>query len=264
MKKNIILFFSLSFLLSWAVCIFTALLFPEMKILVLLGAWGPTISAILIAYKIGGSAQVKALLKKVTIWKMAPRFYFFAIFGVLIIGLIASGLNCLLTQQFPSIEMLVSGMGLKADDGILILLLAPVLFIVNTVLGGPIAEEVGWRGFAQDELSSLTTPTISGVIIGFLWAMWHIPLFYFMPDAVAGLPIHYYIVLLTSMGVWFAWLYTRSEGSIFLAILLHGGFNFTVGIIGAEALESISLLRFFVGLCVLIAILLSIQLRALD
>jgi membrane protease YdiL (CAAX protease family) len=261
MSKTILLFFCLTFLYSWTIWILSGLYFPESDILVLAGAWGPTLAGLLLAFKSGGTDEVKSLLRRYLIWRHPLRYYFLAIFGILLIGLVSVGIHFLATDDVPSIAMLVSGLGLEPSDGILIFLLTPVLYLINTLVGGPVAEELGWRGFAQTKLSASIGPIFSGLIIGFIWAFWHLPLFYFMPSAVAGLPLPEYVILLTAMGVLFAYLHHLSRGSVLVAIIFHGSFNFTVGILGAEALEDLSLLRVFVGITVATAIFLSIHFK---
>lgn len=248
---SLILFFILTFIISWSIWILAAIYVPSIEVLILMGAWGPTISAIITSRLIGGKEELKLLLKQLTIWKVNIRYYLFAVYGILFVGVLAVGLTYLLTGNAPSIDSIVSGLGLEPDDGALILLLAPVLFLINTIVGGPIAEEMGWRGFAQSKLSIKTGPLVAGFVIGFVWAIWHLPLFYFFPNAVAGLPLLEYIILLTSMGVLFSWLHLNTSGSLFLAIIFHGGFNFTIGLLGAEALKDIFLLRVFLMLIIL-------------
>ncbi|WP_082663009.1 CPBP family intramembrane glutamic endopeptidase [Thermococcus sp. 2319x1] len=48
-------------------------------------------------------------------------------------------------------------------------------------LGGPLQEEFGWRGYASPRLQANHSALVSSVIIGVLWAFWHLPL-NFMSD----------------------------------------------------------------------------------
>lgn len=41
---------------------------------------------------------------------------------------------------------------------------------------GPV-EEFGWRGVALPLMQRLTAPVWAGVIVGFIWAFWHLPAF---------------------------------------------------------------------------------------
>ncbi|HCP81903.1 MAG TPA: CPBP family intramembrane metalloprotease [Octadecabacter sp.] len=42
---------------------------------------------------------------------------------------------------------------------------------------GPV-EEFGWRGFFLPLMQRIMTPALAGLIIGLLWAVWHIPAFF--------------------------------------------------------------------------------------
>ncbi|WP_275086357.1 CPBP family intramembrane glutamic endopeptidase [Natronorubrum halophilum] len=44
------------------------------------------------------------------------------------------------------------------------------------VLGG--IEELGWRGFLQPRLQERTSVLTAGLLIGVLWWVWHLPLFF--------------------------------------------------------------------------------------
>jgi uncharacterized protein len=49
-------------------------------------------------------------------------------------------------------------------------------FVLMVVLGGPLFEEPGWRGFALPRLQRLLHgPLVGGLILGSLWALWHLP-----------------------------------------------------------------------------------------
>lgn len=52
---------------------------------------------------------------------------------------------------------------------------------------GPLPEELGWRGFALDRLQRRTTALRASLILGTLWALWHLPLFYMPGTYQAGL-----------------------------------------------------------------------------
>ena len=47
----------------------------------------------------------------------------------------------------------------------------------STLLGGPIGEEPGWRGYALPRLQSARGPFLGSLLVGCLWAGWHLPLF---------------------------------------------------------------------------------------
>src|SRR5690606_18363554 len=72
----------------------------------------------------------------------------------------------------------------------------PVVFIVPIVFG-PLAEEFGWRGFALPLLDHKNRAIASSIIIGFIWALWHAPLFWAKTGtAISGFPVDISLVFL--------------------------------------------------------------------
>ncbi|PRX54169.1 CPBP family intramembrane glutamic endopeptidase [Flagellimonas meridianipacifica] len=256
-RPNVFLYFVLTFTISWL--LWSPLYFNEEinEFWVLPGAWGPSIAAVFLTWLNTGKAGIKNLLKKLFIWRVHPKYYLFSVFGILLIGLLSVSIYGVFGGQLPEIGIILKGMGLTKENFGLALLLLPIFYLINTLLGGPIAEELGWRGYAQGLLQKKYSPNISGLILGFLWSMWHLPLFIFLPKAVGSMPLWAYIPLMTAMGVTFSWLYNRTRGSVLLAILLHGGMNFTHGFLGADVFSNPILLSIQVSLIIILTIFLS-------
>ncbi len=256
-QRNIYMYFLLTFLISWI--LWSPLYFSKEvnEFWVLPGAWGPSIAAIILTLINNGKIGIKKLFGKLLIWKVHFKYYFFAIFGILIIGLLSIMIYKIAGGKLPDFSLVLKGMGLQEGDLTLALLLLPVFFLINTLLGGPIAEELGWRGYAQEMMQSKYNPNVTGLLIGFLWSIWHLPLFFFLPKAVGSMPILAYIPLMTAMGVIFSWLYNKTKGSVLLAIFLHGGMNFAHGFLGADVFSDTKLLSIQVCFIIILAIVLS-------
>jgi len=250
-------YFMLTFLISWG--LWSPFYFSDSvsEFWVLPGAWGPTIAAIILTYFNRGKAGVLELIRRLFIWKVPFKYYLFAIFGILSLGVISMFIYRMLNGELPDTKVILEGMGLSEDQIGLAILLSPLFFLINTLLGGPLAEELGWRGYAQGELQQKYNANISGLLIGFLWALWHLPLMIFLPKATANLPVLAYFPLMIAMGVIFSWLYNRTRGSVLLAILLHGGLNFTHGFLGADILSNRYLLTIQICLVIVLALILA-------
>lgn len=103
-------------------------------------------------------------------------------------------------------------------------------FMGFVLLLGPLPEEIGWRGFALDALQKRWNALLSSLILGIVWATWHIPLFfiknYFSGTGYSPNPIQYmYDIIIVS--ILFTWIYNHSNFSILAAILFHFMLNFT-------------------------------------
>lgn len=214
------------------------MLAPDMVFLTLPGAWVPTLAALLITLIIEGRSGVRSLLRGLLKWRVAAGFYAFAILGMLGLALLSVGLNVLLGGSVPEIEAAAARFGVPAEQAHLFIAFAPIIFIATIFAGGPIAEELGWRGFAQSRMQAQVGAGPAGLAIGFIWSLWHLPMFLYFPSAVGEMPIGYYIPLITAAGVLFAWLFNRTGGSVLLCILFHAGINFALGIVPLHRLTS--------------------------
>lgn len=103
------------------------------------------------------------------------------------------------------------------------------------LLLGPVAEELGWRGFAQDEVQKSRSPIASSAVIGVVWWAWHLPLF-FMEGTLhesqglfSAFTVGYLFTVLAYAG-FFALLYQRSRKSILIAIIAHFSINLTMAV----------------------------------
>jgi len=252
------------FLIAWSVWIPVGIFAPDIPTLTLPGAWAPTLAALLITLFTEGRSGVKNLLRGLLKWRVGVRFYVFAIFVTLGLLLLAIGINVLLGGSPPGIEAIAARFGIPNEQALLFIAISPLVFITTIFAGGPIAEELGWRGYAQPRMQARTGAAFAGLAIGFIWSLWHLPMFLFFPSVTGQLPIEYYIPLISAMGVLFAWLYNRTGGSVLLCVLFHAGINFALGIVGVEALvASKLLLTILLILAVILAMVLYRQIRSI-
>jgi uncharacterized protein len=91
-----------------------------------------------------------------------------------------------------------------------------------------VGEELGWRGFALPRLQARNGPIGASVRIGVAWALWHLPLFVLVADydnagmdvvSVVSMFAIFTAGLTIGLPVIQTWLYNRSNGSVFLAVL---------------------------------------------
>lgn len=102
------------------------------------------------------------------------------------------------------------------------LLLVLLTALPNIFLfGGPTAEEPGWRGFATPQMQKYYNPLIVGLIIGFMWTVWHLPLYFTgdYPGGVEAMLLRF--VWNFPLGVLFAWVYNKSGGNLLATLLMH-------------------------------------------
>lgn len=123
------------------------------------------------------------------------------------------------------------------DDRVVAFL--PSLLIIALIFGGN--EEPGWRGFALPRLQDRFGPVRATLLLGVLWAPWHLPLLFATDDAghglsTGGVVLMVALTLLTIVGYAFAYTYLLNRtGSVLLCVLLHASINVAMASAGLRA-----------------------------
>lgn len=219
-------FFILTFLIGWSIWVPLGLLAPENALLSLPGAWAPTISALILIGLSEGWGGIKRFLVKVLHWRVGPGWYLVVLFGVAAIAYLALGIGLLFGVPAPELT-LPAGV---PRDGLPLAL--PIIFLLNIFIGGPLAEDLGWRGYILPNLRERMSALNASLIIGIVWAIWHLPFFIFpWRDLVGNIPFVWFALLTTSWSVLFAWVYVNTK-SILMPVLFHAAINTTLGTLG--------------------------------
>lgn len=177
---------------------------------------GPTLSAFIVTGATEGWDGVRRLLRRIVLWRVAPRWYLLVLVGI-------PALIMLCAVVMPG--ALAS---FKASAVPTVLFMYVVAGAVFLFAGGPFFEEIGWRGFALPRLQRLYGPLIGTLILGVLWALWHLPLFLIPSwDTPHGSPldIALFITWAVSISILFTWVFNNTKGSLLLVILAHGSIN---------------------------------------
>lgn len=182
-------------------------------------ASSPTISAVATSAIIGGMPEIKRLLAGFTRWNVGLKWYLAALF--LVIGPLGIALAYMATGNAAP----------GPQPGLTIPVLIGQMIIV--LLSGPLSEEAGWRGFALPRLQEKHNALTSSLILGFIWAGWHIPL-YFLPgssQAKLTIPFWAYVALVVTVCAFLTWLYNNTRGSLIITVLGHFSFNLSGGVV---------------------------------
>jgi membrane protease YdiL (CAAX protease family) len=214
-------FLVVTFAFSWTLEVIAfAVLGLEFEVGVIAATFGPAVGAYAVIRAVDGSEGVRAWLRRFVQWRVDPRLYLFAL-GVLPAAVISS------------FVLLPDGSQKLADAGAAFPLSFLGMLVILSVLGGG-QEEPGWRGFALPRMLERWGPVDASVRLGVVWAVWHMPLFVLVSDydnagtsavSVIGMFFVFLLGLTIGFSVLQTWLYQRSGGSIFLAVLAHGAVN---------------------------------------
>lgn len=97
-------------------------------------------------------------------------------------------------------------------------------FAVTLFLAGAI-EELGWRGFMQPRLQRRFRAVTASMVIGIVWALWHVPLMFAGAGTFAG--FQEYILMTIAMSVVLGWLYNNTDGVLPVVMVTHAASNMT-------------------------------------
>jgi uncharacterized protein len=213
-------YFVLAFAFTWALWVPAALearglISPLPVPATFLGAFGPMVAAIVVTALEGGRAGLRSLLSRIVRWRVAPVWYGVAILGPLVITLGAIALHVVLGGQPPSLGLMI---------GALPTLVITVVYMTITVALG---EEVGWRGYALPALQARYSALLSSLILGVLWALWHLPVFFNPETLYSNLPFSLWLAYAVPLAVIITWLFNSAGGSVLMAIVFHAVINAT-------------------------------------
>jgi membrane protease YdiL (CAAX protease family) len=175
---------------------------------------GPFLAAFVMTGATGGREGVGRLLRRFVLWRVGFRWYLFALVGV---------------PMIVVLSVLVMPGVLESFQGLDALAPLPLLgvFVYVLFLGGALGEEPGWRGFGLPRLQSLHGPLIGSLILGPLWGLWHLPLFWTPWNELTVLNVVVYVLSTTALAIMYTWAFNNTKGSLLIAILIHAVFNWT-------------------------------------
>jgi membrane protease YdiL (CAAX protease family) len=220
-------YFVLAFAVSWAMWL--AMIVFGISAVSGLGSglfvaciFGPAISAVIVTLATSGKQGLRELVSRIKRWRVGMQWYLIALFGPIVLTLAAVGIGSMLGTTASPMERL---------DRLPPLVLT---FLLMLLVNGPFSEELGWRGFALPRLEPGRSALRASLVLGMLWGIWHLPLFW-VPDApdaalikggAAGvLWIAGFIVNIIELTIILTWRFNRTGGSLLLAGVFHASVN---------------------------------------
>ncbi|MEU3647335.1 type II CAAX endopeptidase family protein [Lentzea sp. NPDC034063] len=223
-------FFAVTFITTWGFWLVAIVLgqppttFPTV-IPFLLGGFGPVFGAIAVRIRRRGGPvpahTVRLRLNARLLWAL-PLL-------VLAVATVAGG--TVLAQA-------LGGPVLSLDEGRALIATAggAAPFLVSMLVGGPLAEEPGWRGTAYPRLLARMGRFRVGLVLGAAWAVWHLPLFFMTGTVQAGFGLLSWSGLLFTLSVFPMALltgYAYELGGVPAAVAVHFGVNATTAVLNA-------------------------------
>lgn len=115
------------------------------------------------------------------------------------------------------------------------------------VIGGGGAEEPGWRGFALPLIQQRYSPLISSLVLGVIWGIWHMPLFWVQGAFPVAFAL-YVLLEVVPLAILFTAVFNRTGGSLPVVILLHVSVNIVPVFLPVSSLASILWLLLMLGI----------------
>lgn len=103
--------------------------------------------------------------------------------------------------------------------------LAVAQFMPILAINGPLGEEFGWRGYALYPLAAWIGWRWAGLIVGAVWGLWHLPLFFIPGTAQAQMPIVLFMASTLALSVLMARMAVNSAFSVLPALTFHWALN---------------------------------------
>jgi membrane protease YdiL (CAAX protease family) len=215
--NTLIPFLALTFGLTWGIAVLFILLtdqlvaiFGEMGIsnpLFILAVYSPGFAAVFLVWRHYGLKGLGSFFRRLALWRAPWYWWLFLILGIPAIMYAGAAVKGTVGDPFPFspwYQVLPA--------------LAIALFL------GPI-EELGWRGLALPLLQRKFAPIWAGLILGFIWAVWHIPAFLIGGTPQSAWSFAPYFAGVIASSVILTALFNDSRGSLLAAVLIHFQFN---------------------------------------
>lgn len=265
-KHPLLCYFVLTFAISWGGLLIaigpdgfpgTPELFEaRLPLAVLAMILGPSVAGLLLTALVLGRPGLGEFRARLLRWRVGLRWYAIAcLLGPLLLLAVGLALSVRAAEFLPAILVTEDPAGL-------------VGFGIAIALGAGIFEELGWTGFATPMLRRRFGVPATGLLLGMVWAAWHLLAAWWGSGALSGpLARTSYLIdpflFLVAFRILMVWVYDRT-GSLLIAILMHGSLTGAARVLLPPGLAGGSLLSFDVAwLLVMGAVVAAVVLRDL-
>ena len=212
LRRQLTAYFLTTFAFSWGV-FGSALAFDfAQSPIVILGVWGPTLSAIIVTAMFYGKDGLKRFFGRINAREGFK--WFLPLLGCfLVIGLTGNYIGS-------------AAAGIEFDPGFWGWAWVAQVMVTQLLIAG-LGEEFGWRGFALQRLQHIMTPLKATLLIAFFHLLWHAPT-YWLGQGMHNVPAIWASFFLLPWTVLFTWAYNKSKGSILVSIFFHASIGATI------------------------------------
>ena len=216
-------FFLLTFAYSWVIWIPSVLDGIGIKLpfnvtgfltaIVIIGAFAPLLAAITLVVREEGWKGTRVFLRQALDIRIKPVFLIVALALPILIHVIAHYLAL-------AVGLDVAKTLFPTEIPVAPLVLAIPYFILMLVIGGG-QEEFGWRGYAQEPLQEKIGVIPASLVIGLIWGIWHLPLWFMSGDLHSAYSFLAFVMMTTSISIMYAWLFNSSGKKLIVVMFFH-------------------------------------------
>ena len=243
------LYFGLTLAWTWFFWILAATLNASMDsaagfVLLFLGILGPMVTGTGFTYLTQDKDGRRDYWTRVRDFRrIRARWYLVIFLFVPILNVLAAAL-----------DVLMGGSGATVGEAATNFLSQPLSIIPSILFASliPFIEELGWRGYVLDRLQLRRTALMSSLILGTVWSLWHLPLFFIEGTyqynlGVGSLAFWAFMIGVVPLSFSFTWIYNNTLRSTLAVILFHSMVNFTGELIAiTERADAYSILLWIV------------------
>lgn len=211
--KPLAAFLALTFGLTWGLAAILMLFYDQVVAifgevnqsnpLYILAVYAPGIAGVLLVLRQAGLKGLVGLLRRLTYWRMPLGWWLFLLVGIPAVVFTGAAYKGTLNTAFPFSPWVLA---------------LPAL--AHAFLLGPI-EEFGWRGLALPVLQRKYAPFWAGLILGIIWALWHVPSFFISGMPQTAWSAGPYFLGIIAISVILTPMFNASKGSLLVSVLYH-------------------------------------------
>ena len=257
--RGLVGFFVLTFVWSWGFGLLAHAVLDRSPglgtALQMVSGFGPSLAAVVVVARTRGGAGLKEWLKQRFRWRHLRWRWIVLAFGLPpVLMALALGIESALGGTIPASP----ARGHVA--------LAVVNFGLVFLVGGPLGEELGWRGHALPALAAVTRWRAASLLVGVIWGLWHLPLFFMAEAAQSHMPIGLFFASTVAQSVILGALFMATDRSVVPVMVMHTSINAWLNVFPVlPTADSARPFALVVGLQTLVALLLlspwSVRLR---
>lgn len=179
------------------------------------GSFAPFVMGFTWVYRDGGWRAVREFASRALAWRIGFTYLLPALLLSPLLGWVAS-------LVYASHGGPASAIAVPAAQ-------IPMVFLMLFFIGGSVNEEFGW-GYAIDRMTEHRALMLMAPLLGAIWGLWHLPLFFIVGLTQSFLPFWAFLVFTVAARSLFVWAYFGARRSLLATLLFHTTTNLTLNL----------------------------------